>query len=563
VSTSVPRTASFVLLAVGTATPPLLLLVLFWIGSFIAPWLGTSIAAASLTAAGFGIWTLRRSGDESKKPSAAGPRDTPERIRPLHSWVGKNQRLAVHLNQGARDMASSVAEVDGRIKTLRSGLESLDLDIASASASIEQILANIATLTRQMDAQDELAARSGSSIDQILQSVSSVSALAENKLAAVDRLVSLSHEGGLKVQQTNAVIARAADNARTMADITNLIQDIADRTNLLAMNASIEAAHAGAAGRGFAVVAEEVRKLAQTTGSHAQRIAESLRDTEVQIAEARAHGLATQEAFGHLEGEVGQFAQAMTEVSLSMGELNGGGAEVLAVTRQFVESSQVIGGASREMSLGTHEILSAVQHVREVSNGALEAVAAVDSLSSALNQASLRVSAFGNQNRYNNSVLAAELNRLAPGVKEPEAKELLGIDWSDFLSVGIEAMDNQHKELFRRINALLVDLLGPGNGSQATANVAAIREFAAKHFLDEEHLMHCHDCPLQDEHAAIHQKFLAEFQAFETRLVAEGLNAGLLIQLQDKVVNWLLDHIARTDRRYGEFINTRGAAVRG
>jgi|GEM_PF-2884737 hemerythrin-like metal-binding protein len=505
---------------------------------------------------------LHVSGRDETAQLAQSTNDFLDKLRAImvsvDDMVYKNQNLAVSLNQSARDSASSVSDLGERVEKLRASIGSLDLDIAGASAAIEEILANVGSLARQIANQDVMVSRSGTAVQTMMGSITGVSELAETRVASVSHLVDLTREGGDRVKKTNLVIGKVAANADAMLALIDLINDISDRTNLLAMNASIEAAHAGVAGRGFAVVANEIRKLAVDTGANAQKIGLSLKESGDHIRQAQSDSLATQEAFQLLETEVTQFSEAMREVSTSMNQLSEGGVEILTATAELIQTSQVISNSSKEMSYGAQEILTAVEHVKQVSADSLAEVDEVNGLTGSLNRVALRVSAFGNQNRYNNSVLAVEVGKFSLGVDTSKRSDTvsLGIDWNDMLSVGIEAMDDEHKELFRRINALLVALLGPENQGDTHALVAAIRDYTVFHFSDEEKMMQARDYPRFPQHKVLHTAFLKEFSSIEEQLIAEGLTASLVIRMQDKVVTWLLDHIAKVDHDYAEYMGT-------
>ena len=474
----------------------------------------------------------------------------------IDTTTHKNTNLAVRLNESARESAQSVTDLAERASQLRKGIGSLDLDIAGSSAAVEEILANVESLARQIGNMDAMVGRSGSAIQQMMASITGVSELAEAKVSSVSTLVDLTRQGGERVRKTNLVIGRVAQNADAMLALIDLINDISDRTNLLAMNASIEAAHAGMAGRGFAVVANEIRKLAFDTGVNAQKIGTSLKETGDHVRQAQQDGMATQEAFALLEEEVLEFAGAMKDVAQAMDAMSEGGIEVLGATAELIQTSQVISTSSQEMSYGANEILTATEHVKIVSSQALEQTKEVDSLASELTRTALWVSAFGNQNRYNNKILSTEVERFRLGTDPTKRSDVvtLGIDWNDILSVGIEEMDSEHKELFRRINALLVGLLGPKGEADIPALVKAILEYTVFHFDDEQDLMKREKYPRYDQHKVLHDAFLQEFGEIQSLLLSGEFSASLLIRIQDKVVNWLLEHIGKADKNYSEFI---------
>lgn len=476
----------------------------------------------------------------------------------IDDTVSKNTTLSISLNDSSREAAEAVTHLAWQATELKNGIASLDLDIAGSSSAVEEILANVSSLAKQIANMDSMVSKSGSAIQQMMASITGVSELADAKVAGVSTLVDLTRQGGERVRKTNMVIGKVAENAEGMLALIDLINDISDRTNLLAMNASIEAAHAGMAGRGFAVVANEIRKLAFDTGANAQKIGVSLKETGTQIRQAQQDGLATQEAFALLEEEVLEFSGAMKDVSESMTAMSEGGIEVLGATAELIQTSQVISTSSQEMAYGAKEILTATEHVKVVSAQALDQTRLVDELARKLSRSALRVSAFGNQNRYNNKILTAEVGRFHLGL-DPDRKAAdvhMGVDWNDILSVGIDSMDGEHKILFQRINALLVGLLGDEDKqAQIPALMAAVIEYAVFHFTDEQELMQREGYPKYKEHTNLHGYYLKEMEEIQAELTKGNFNAPLLIKIQEKMVNWLLDHIVKVDHDYGEFIN--------
>lgn len=468
----------------------------------------------------------------------------------------RNRSLGSHLAASARETAQVVGEMAGSLRSMKGELGDLDGDIASASAAIEQIQVAVDRLVNQVDTQFQAIARSSSAIEEIMASVDSVARIAQTRNEAMQELVELIQSGGEKVQTTTAIIKDIAHNAEDMLAMVDLIDNISTQTHLLAMNASIEAAHAGDAGKGFAVVADEIRKLAEGTGSNAAQIAASLRSTEEKIMEASTAGGESEEALIMINREVSTFANALQEVSSSMAELAQAGGEILESIETLVNTSDSVRNAAKEMKTGSGQIGSAIQKVRSASSHSLESIETMGVQGNKLNSSSLQVSAFGNQNNYNNSVLYTELSKFNTGVpaKPIDPKRLVGIDWSDILALNIEAMDSEHKELFIRINNLLAALLNDDMDS-IKGLLAKLNDYIEYHFTDEERLMGQYQYPELEAHHRLHSQYIREFKHIEERLGTEGFNALVLIDIQEKLVTWLLEHIARVDQKYSRFMD--------
>jgi methyl-accepting chemotaxis protein len=469
----------------------------------------------------------------------------------------KNELIGNHLSSSSKVSATSVSSIVSSMSDMQAGSEQLDRSIGGASSAVEEIKQTITSLSKQVEHQFSAIEQSSSATEEIMASVNNVAKITESRLSTMETLVSLIKNGGEKVEMTNELIQHIQKNADDMMNMIDIINNISNQTNLLAMNASIEAAHAGDAGKGFAVVADEIRKLAEGTSSNAGMIAQSLNSTKERINEATEAGMESEKAFDVINDEVLLFSGSLKEVSMSMRELSQAGSEILESISTLMSTSQIVKEATGEINIGIGEILNSVLEVKDVSTATLETIKSVSESSESLNKVALQVSAFGNQNKYNNTLLSAEIKKFNIGKdKENRQKELvIGIDWSDVMSVGIDEMDDEHKELFIRINALLKALLGGTEEYSIVELVKFINEYIEYHFRDEEKMLEAHHYPDLVEHKRLHAIYEHEFSLIEEELKGGRFDASLLIDIQDNVVNWLLNHIARVDKKYGRYIN--------
>jgi len=472
----------------------------------------------------------------------------------------KNNNLGKTLNQASKQSAESVSGINRRIHALDAGSQTLDSSIQNASSAVEEIIQSIKSLSNQVETQFTAIQQSSSATEQIMSSVKSVAGIAQNRLSGMESLVNLIQSGGEKVRLTSEIVQQIQETANDMVEMIDLINNISTQTNLLSMNAAIEAAHAGDSGKGFAVVAEEIRKLAEDTGENAQRIGEGLKSTIDKIHKATDAGKESETALSTINQEVDQFSLALKDVSSSMTELSQSGSEILRSMETLIQSGEILRQASMEMNTGSQETLQSLMDIKQVSASNLESISRVAHRSDQLSKASLQVSAFGNQNRYNNTLLESQINRFTlKQIQDLDQDVKPGIDWSDILSVGINLMDDEHKELFNRINALLAALLGQDSNYDLEALLNAIKEYTDFHFRDEEKLLEREGYPELEAHKKLHYAFESYLDDIGHKLKEQGLNAQLLIELQDKIVNWLLDHIAKVDNKYGVFIKNKAA----
>jgi hemerythrin len=134
-------------------------------------------------------------------------------------------------------------------------------------------------------------------------------------------------------------------------------------------------------------------------------------------------------------------------------------------------------------------------------------------------------------------------------------------EWTPDLSVGVDSIDGQHKELFKRINSLL-EAMKAGKGKQIIAETLSfLKQYAAVHFADEEKLMQKIKFPEINMHKMAHQAFVKDFTALADKLGKEGASAAIIVETQQKLMDWLINHIGKMDKKYGEFIKANNITI--
>jgi methyl-accepting chemotaxis protein len=198
---------------------------------------------------------------------------------------------------------------------------------------------NMTQLADQMDQFRAVIEQSSAAIEEMTASINNVSSIFRSKMDMIHGLVESANYGETEMRNAAASVHEISAQSTEMMDIVGVIQNVVNQTNLLAMNAAIEAAHAGDYGKGFAVVADEIRKLAEKTTNNLKTITDTMEKNISDIAVAEKQNNATAEIFQSIIEKVNDVKNAIEEVMTTMDELSSSTKEVMQGVTHTVDMS--------------------------------------------------------------------------------------------------------------------------------------------------------------------------------------------------------------------------------
>ncbi|ULQ58993.1 methyl-accepting chemotaxis protein [Brucepastera parasyntrophica] len=305
----------------------------------------------------------------------------------LDSLTGVSQTLDAVISESSDDLGVIMLNMDSVQKQSALQLQS----VQQTSDSIGEIIRNIDSLNKAVQTQAVNISESSSAIEEMVANIGSIRSIVSEVNKVTNRLGNSSEDGQKKMVDLMEELREVSDQSNALMDANTTIANIAGQTNILAMNAAIEAAHAGDAGKGFAVVAEEIRKLAELSAGESNSISVEIKKMEEVIGRITTASSDTTKTMDVMFSEINTMETSFSTVYNAIEEQAAGGKQILAALKTIHEMTEEVRSGSGEIQRGSSSIFEELEKLKsnseEVNTSVIGVRHASESISGALQKA--------------------------------------------------------------------------------------------------------------------------------------------------------------------------------
>ena len=285
--------------------------------------------------------------------------------------------LKNELTNSSEEVAISIAEISANLTNINNIITKLDSAIDHIDNGIQEVDGEIIKLNDKVNSQTTMVNQSTSAITQMMASISNVNSISEGQKGTADLLVQHGTKSNEKLQETCDAVDSIKESVNSIQEMMEIISSIASQTDLLAMNAAIEAAHAGESGKGFGVVADEIKKLAESTGTQSNEINKVLLAIIEKIQKADQVSNESKKGFENVVNQINTVANAFSEITMNMSELLGGGEQILTAMSNLQATSTNTHNNAEVMQ---HEAGKITEQIKSITKVSKEVVSAIEEI---------------------------------------------------------------------------------------------------------------------------------------------------------------------------------------
>lgn len=315
------------------------------------------------------------------------------------------------LGSNAQQSASATAQIMANIQGVRKQSENQAEAVANTTGVLGQSSTSMNHLSDLVEAQSAGISESSAAIEEMLGNITSVTNSVHRMADSFNELGGTVNDGKNKLANVDGKVNEIAEQSKMLIQANQIISQIASETNLLAMNAAIEAAHAGKAGEGFSVVANEIRKLAETSSTQSKNINMELKQISASIKDVVSLSKESQTAFGQIITHLNSTDTIIREIDNAMNEQENASRQIFSALSDVRNQALEVSGKSREVNDGIIAVSRDMDSVSQISSIILGSMDEMTAGAQEISTASQSVADLASQTKSNIDLMNEKLGK--------------------------------------------------------------------------------------------------------------------------------------------------------
>lgn len=329
----------------------------------------------------------------------------------LKEEADKMTAIGSDLSSNMEETAAAVKQISSNATTVKEKALMQAAGVTETAAAGEQIQGKLNLLVEGIARQSESITQSSALITRTAENMLRINKILSQNDELIKTVYGQMKAGTDGARAANEFVKKIAERSEALLEASQVIQNIASQTNLLAMNAAIEAAHAGESGKGFAVVADEIRKLAEESNMQGKQIGAVIKESTEIIAQVSEAGIQAEKTFTDVYGLISNISEKEDSIVGLMREQEENGTQVLSAIETINKVTKDVSTASIEMLEGGKQIAEEMQKLAEITRETTDSMTEIASGAEQITDAVEEVVSITEQNKTSIDHLAQEVGK--------------------------------------------------------------------------------------------------------------------------------------------------------